>query len=463
MLIAVAGGVIALIVAGGVLLALALIAFAVWAHQYTNVGPNEVLIISGRRGRKGDAGYRIVRGGGTYVRPFREKVQRLSLELMQFDVRSAETYTMHGVQVQVDGVCMVKIDSTDEGIARAAEQFLSRGREDIVRTAMQAVEGHLRGAIGALSIEDIYRERQRLVAAVRTLAGPDLERMGLSIVSLTVRNVSDKQGYLEALGRPRTAQVKRDAIRGEAEAEREAKAARYEADLAIESSRRDFETQRARFKSEGLRASAEADLSYELQQAITRQQVRGEELKVEIVERQKSIELMQAEVERRKRELEAEIVEPALARAREITAVAEAHREQLASDGAGEADALRLKGLAEAEAMAAKAQSWGDYNEAAMADRVLEILPQLAAAVSAPLAQTDKIVMIGGNGSSPGASRITKDVTQIVAELPEVLEALTGMRLEELMKRVPGMKDSGNGGGEAGGPDAVDGDAEELR
>src|SRR2546423_7392652 len=151
---------VALIVAGSVLAGLLLIAFAVWAHQYTKVGPNEVLIISGR----GRAGYRIVRGGGTYVRPFREKVQRLSLELMQFDVRTAETYTMHGVPVQIDAVCMVKIEGTDEGIGRAAEQFLSRGREDIVRTAMQAVEGHMRAAIGALSIEDIYRERQRLVA-----------------------------------------------------------------------------------------------------------------------------------------------------------------------------------------------------------------------------------------------------------------------------------------------------------
>ncbi|TMK63851.1 MAG: flotillin family protein [Actinobacteria bacterium] len=454
MVVALAGGFVALIIAGGVLLALALIAFAVWAHQYTNVGPNEVLIISGRRGRRKGPGYRIVRGGGTYVRPFREKVQRLSLELMQFDVRSAETYTMHGVPVQVDGVCMVKISSSDEGIARASEQFLSRGREDIVRTAMQAVEGHMRAAIGALSIEDIYRERQRLVAAVRTLAGPDLERMGLETVSLTIRNVADKQGYLEALGRPRTAQVKRDAIRGEAEAEREAKAARYAADLAIEDSRRAYETERARYKAEGLRASAEADLSYELQRAITRQQVRAEELKVEIVERQKAIELMQAEVERRKRELEAEVIEPALARAREITAVADAHREEAAAMGAGEADALRLKGLAEAEAMAAKARSWGDYNEAAITDRVLEVLPALASAVSAPLAQTDKIVMIGGNGSSPGASRITKDVTQIVAELPEVLEALTGLNLEELAKRVPGVKGSG---------DAVDGDAEEVR
>src|SRR3954449_2172219 len=368
-----------------VLAGLLVIAFAVWAHQYTKVGPNEVLVISGRR-----KGYRIVRGGGTYVWPFREKVQRLSLELMQFDVRSAETYTMHGVPVQVDGVCMVKIDSSDKGIERAGTQFLSRGQEDIVRTAMQAVEGHLRGAIGALSIEDIYRERQRLVAAVRTLAGPDLDSMGLEIVSLTIRNVADKQGYLEALGRPRTAQVKRDAIRGEAEAEREAKEARYRADTAIQQARRDYEVQKSSFAAEGRRAEAESELSYDLQRAITRQQVRAHELQVEIIERQKAIELMQAEVDRRRSELEAEIVEPALAQARAIQAEAEARREELAALGAGEADAIRLKGLAEAEAMAAKARSWGDYNEAAITDRVLGILPEIAAAVSAPLARTEK-------------------------------------------------------------------------
>ena len=254
--------VLALIIVGSVAAALLLIAFAVWAHQYTKVGPNEVLIISGRGGRKRDGrGYRIVRGGGTYVRPFREKVQRLSLELMQFDVRTAETYSMHGVPVQVDGVCMVKIDGTDEGIERAAEQFLSRGREDIVRTAMQAVEGHMRSAIGSLSIEDVYRERQRLVAAVRDLVEPDLHRMGLEVVSLTVRNINDSRGYIEALGRPRTAQVKRDAIRGEAEAEREAKDARYKADLAIEQSRRDYEVERAHFKAQGQQASAGSTIS----------------------------------------------------------------------------------------------------------------------------------------------------------------------------------------------------------
>jgi flotillin len=445
--------VLALIIVGAVLAVLALVAFAVWAHQYTKVGPNEVLIISGRR----PAGYRILRGGGTYVRPFREKVQRMSLELMQFDVRVPETYTAHGVPVQIDAVCMVKIDSSDEGVERAAEQFLSRGREDIVRTAMQAIDGHVRAAVGGLSIEDIYRERQRLVASVRELAEPDLSRMGLAIVSLTVRSVADKQGYLEALGRPRTAQVKRDAIRGEADAEREARAARYEADLAIEASRRDYEVRRAGFKAEGQRARAEADLAYSLQEALTRQQVRAEELGIEIVERRRAIELMEAEVQRRRHELAAEIVEPALARAREIHAVAESERERAAALGAGEADALRLKGLAEAEAMAAKAQSWGNYNEAAITDRVLEILPELAAAVSAPLARTDKIVMIGGDGSSTGASKITADVTQIVAQLPEVLEALTGRKFGDLTRSVRGLPD------DEPPPADADGHAEEVR
>jgi flotillin len=427
-----------LIVGGAALAVLLLIAFAIWAHQYTKVGPNEVLVISGRK-RRGK-GYRIIRGGGTFVWPFREKVQRLSLELLQFDVRTGETYSTHGVPIQVDGVCMVKVDSSDEGVEHAAEQFLSRGREDIVRTAMQAVEGHLRSAIGSLSIEDIYRERHRLVAKVRELVEPDLDAMGLQIVSLTIRNVTDKQGYIEALGRPRTAQVKRDAIRGEAEAEREARAARYAADTEIEASRRDFETKRSTYELEVQNQKAQADLAYELQRAITSQQVRAEQLQIEIVERHKAIELMQAEVDRRRRELEAQVLEPAQAEARKIEVLAEAEKERLAALGSGEADAERLRGLAEAEAMAAKAKAWGGYNEAAIADRLFSILPQLASAVSEPLSRTDKIVMIGGNGSGPGAARISGEVAKIVAELPEMLEALTGVKLEDLLKRVPGVE-----------------------
>jgi flotillin len=419
-----------------------LIGFIVWAHQYTKAGPNEVLIISGRRPRKGPdggaVGYRIVRGGGTYVRPFGEKVARLSLELMQFDVRTGETYSMHGVPMQVDGVCMVKVDPSDDGIQLAAEEFLSRGRDDIARTAQQAVEGHLRAAVGGHSIEDVYRERARLVDATKSLVEPDLSKMGLEVVSLTIRQITDKQGYLEALGRPRTAQVKRDAIQGEAEAEREAKAARYAADIAIQESRRDYEVQKASFKEEGQKAGAQADLAYDLQRAVAQQQVRAQELQVEIIERQKAIELMEAEVARRINELEAEVLEPAKAEARKIEALAEARKEELAAQGAGEADAVRLRGMAEAEAMMAKAGAWGKYNEAAIADRLLSILPQLAAAVAEPLSKTEKIVMIGGgNGDGIGAHRVTQDVMKIVAELPEVIESLTGKRLDELVKALP--------------------------
>jgi flotillin len=445
---------VALIVAGSIALGLLIVAFIVWAHQYTKAGPNEVLIISGRRPQKGPdgelVGYRIVRGGGTYVRPFREKVQRLSLELMQFDVRTGETYSMHGVPLQVDGVCMVKIDPSDRGVQLAAAQFLAGGRDDIARTAQQAVEGHLRAAVGAQSIEQVYRARAQLVSATKELVGPDLERMGLEVVSLTIRQITDKQGYLEALGRPRTAEVKRDAIRGEAEAEREAKAARYSADTSIEESRRDYEIQKASFKEEGQKAVAQADLAYDLQRAISQQAVRAQELQVEIVERQKAIELMEAEVRRRVNELEAEVIEPAKSEARKIEALAEARKEELAAQGAGEADAVRLRGMAEAEAMTAKAGAWGQYNEAAIADRLLSILPQLAAAVSEPLSKTDKIVMIGGNGGDGGgvgAHRVTRDVMQIVAELPEVLESLTGKRLDELVKALPA---TGRGNGGAG-------------
>jgi flotillin len=434
---------VALIVAASVLAGLLILAFIVWAHQYTKAGPNEVLIISGRRQRRGPdgekVGYRIVRGGGTYVRPFGEKVQRLSLELMQFDVRTSETYSMHGVPVQVDGVCMVKVDPSEEGIQLAAEQFLSRGRDDIVRTAQQAMEGHLRAAVGAHSIEDVYRERAKLIAATKSQASPDLEAMGLEIVSLTIRSITDKQGYLEALGRPRTAEVKRDAVRGEAEAEQQAKAARFAADASIEESRRDFELRKSSFRQEGQQALAKADLAYDLQRAITQQEVRAQELQVEIVERQKAIELMEAEVRRRVNELEAEIVEPAKSEARKIEALAEARKEELAAQGAGEADATRLRGNAEAEAMMAKAEAWAKYSDGAIADRLLTILPELAAAVAEPLSKTEKIVMISdGSGDGVGAHKITRDVMKIVAEMPEVLEALTGKRLDDLVKALPG-------------------------
>ncbi len=408
---------------------------AVWAWRFTKAGPNEVLIVSGRKrtyqdaeGKKQATGYRMVRGGGTFVWPARERVQRLSLELLTVEVRTPEAYTAQGVKVMVDAVAQVKVKSDDESIVRAAEQFLSTGSETIRRVALQVIEGHLRAVLGTLSVEDVYLKRAEFAVAVKEASRPDFEAMGLDIISLTVRHVADEQGYLEAVGKPRVALVKREAAVAEAEAERISAIARLEAEERVEAKR--FELQKVK---------AEADLSYDLQRTKTEQLVKEEQ-----------ITLQKREIERKQHELEAEVQKPADAEKARIMTLAEAEKFHLESEGAGraaairatgsaEAEVLKAQGVAEAEAMGKKAVSWKQYNEAAVTDRFISILPELAAAVSEPLSRTEKIVVVGnGNGhGGSGVSKITADVAEIIAQLPTVVESLSGVKLEELMSKVP--------------------------
>lgn len=442
-------------IAAGVVLAGA--AFAVWALRYTKVGPNEVLIISGRRrtvpdpsGGRRTVGYRLVHGGGTFVWPIKEKVQRMSLELMTLDVRTPEVYTAMAVPVTVDGVAQIKVKGDDASIALAAEQFLSRSREEVMRTLLQTLEGHMRAILGTMVVEEIYRGRQELARRVREAAAEDLGKMGMEIISLTIRNVTDSQGYLEALARPRIAQVKRDAVKGEAEAEWEAQQARFAADTRIEAARRDMEISKAGFEAEVKRKRAEADLSYDLQRFKIAQQVKAEEIQVGIVEKQKAVELQAQEILRREKELVATVLKPAEAERQKVELLAEAEHYRLKAEGQGKAEEIRArgtaeaavikeKGLAEAEAMLRKADSWGRYNEAAISELFINILPQLARAVSEPLARTEKIVVVGSDGKGTGASRIAGDVAQVVAQLPAVIESLTGIKLQKLLERLPAL------------------------
>ncbi len=434
---------------------LAVGALVLWAVRYTTVGPNEALIVSGRRrrvrlpdGTVRTVGYRLVLGGGTFVWPVREKVQRLSLELMTLEVRTAEVYTAHAIPITVDGVAQVRVRGDEAGIATAAQQFLSRSREDIMRTVQQTLEGHLRAAIGTMTVEEIYRSRDTLARTAREAAAGDLAAMGLEIVSLTIRTIADSQGYLEALARPRIAQVKRDAVKAEAEAEREAQQTRLAAEVEVERARRDLEVRRAAYEAEVAAQRAQADLAYELHRHRISQQVKAEQMQVSIVEKDKAIELESREILRREKELEAQVLKPAQVERERVQLLAEAERHRLAAEAAGraegirttgaaEADALRLKGIAEAEAMEQKARSWSQYTEAALADLVIRILPDLARAVAEPLTRTDKIVLIG-NGEGAGASRVTGEVTRVLAQLPAVVEALTGVKLDALLRRLPG-------------------------
>jgi flotillin len=201
-----------------------------YASRYTKSGPNQVLVISGIKrkmvepdGTTREVGFRIVKGGGRFVWPIFEKVDILSLELLTIDVQTPEVYTSKGVPVKVDGVAQIKVKGDDVSIATAAEQFLSKGVDDIKNIAMQTLEGHLRAILGTMTVEEIYQNRDAFASKVQEVAAGDMANMGLTIVSFTIRDIRDTQGYLDALGKPRIAQVKRDAIIAQAEADRDSR------------------------------------------------------------------------------------------------------------------------------------------------------------------------------------------------------------------------------------------------
>ena len=464
----------------------------VWASRYTKVGPNQVLVVSGRKHRIAEAdgtvvarGFRIVKGGGTFVMPVVEKVDLLSLELLTIDVQTPEVYTSKGVPVRVDGVAQIKVKGDDISIATAAEQFLSKGTEDIKNIATQTLEGHLRAILGTMTVEDIYQNRDAFASKVQEVAAGDMANMGLSIVSFTIRDIRDGQGYLEALGKPRIAQVKRDAQIAQAEADRDAmirsaqatqagQEAKFAADTKIAEAQRDYQSNVAQYQAAVNQKKAEADLAYDLQKYKTGQLVKAEEVQVNIIEKQKQIELQQQEIMRKQRELEANVQKPADAERYKVETLATATKFQLETEAAGaasaakakgfataevnkatglaEAEANRARGLAEAaiieaqgrataEAMKQKAESFKQYNEAAVIEMIIRILPDVASKISEPLSKTEKMVIINnGNGIGGGASKLTGDITQIISQLPPILESLTGIKFETLLQQVPALR-----------------------
>ena len=468
------------------------IGIAVVLSRYTKVGPNEVLILSGRKHRIRDAdgtevtrGFRIVKGGGAFVYPVVEKVDILSLELLTIDVQTPEVYTSKGVPVRVDGVAQIKVKGDDISIATAAEQFLSKGTDDIKNIATQTLEGHLRAILGTMTVEDIYQNRDAFASKVQEVAAGDMANMGLSIVSFTIRDIRDSQGYLEALGKPRIAQVKRDAQIAQAEADRDAlirssaatqagQEAKFAADTRIADAQRDYQSNLAQFQAAVNQKKAESDLAYDLQKYKTGQLVKAEEVQVNIIEKQKQIELQQQEILRKQRELEANVQKPADAERYRVEALANATKYQLETEAAGAASAARAKGFAAAEvvkatglaeaeanqarglaeaaviqaqgkataeAMKQKAESFKQYNEAAVIEMIVRILPELAGRISEPLSKTERMVIINsGNGPGGGASKLTGDITQIMSQLPPVLESLTGVRFEKLLEQVPALR-----------------------
>ncbi len=357
---------VALLAVFGIVLVV-IIFMAIWASRYTKVGPNQVLVVSGRKHRYVDPdgsvqlrGFRIVKGGGTFVIPVIEKVDLLSLELLTIDVQTPEVYTSKGVPVRVDGVAQIKVKGDDVSISTASEQFLSKGMDEIKNIAMQTLEGHLRAILGTMTVEEIYQNRDAFASKVQEVAAGDMANMGLGIVSFTIRDIRDSQGYLDALGKPRIAQVKRDAVIAQAEADRDAmikssqatqagQEAKFVADTKIAEAQRDYQSNVAQYQAAVNQKKAEADLAYDLQKFKTGQLVKAEEVQVSIIEKQKQIELQQQEILRRQRELEATVQKPADAERYKVETLANARKFQLETEAAGAASATKATGFAGAD------------------------------------------------------------------------------------------------------------------
>merc|ERR1711937_850065 len=362
--------------------------------------------------------------------------------------------TAQGVPLTVTGVAQVKIMKNADLLQTASEQFLGKKEHEIKSTVLQTLEGHLRAILGTLTVEEVYMDRDQFASLVREVAAPDVGRMGIEILSFTIKDVYDNVTYLASLGKAQTAAVKRDAEIGVAQANRDAgireaeceKAAmdvKYNTDTKIEDNSRAFKLQKANFDKEVNTAKAEAQLAYELQAAKIQQKIRNEEIQIQVVERRKQIEIEEQEIKRKEKELTATVKLPAEAEAFKVQTVAEGNRtrvvetakadgEKIKLIGGAEARAVEAVGRAEAESMRMKASAYKQYGDAAIMSLVLDALPQIAAEVSAPLAKTDQIVLIGGN------DRTTEEINKLVGTLPPAIQALTGVDLTGALGKIPG-------------------------
>jgi flotillin len=457
--------------------------FAFWA-RYKTVSPDEAMIVTGsflgtrnvltdETGRK----IKIVRGGGAFILPVFQQSQFLSLLSHKLDVSTPEVYTEQGVPVMADGVAIIKIGGSVEDVATAAEQFMGKPTEALKGEAQEVLEGHLRAILGSMTVEEVYRNRDKFAQEVQGVAAKDLKKMGLQIVSFTIKDLRDKHGYLDALGKPRIAAVKRDAEIAEAQAVRDARIQKAQAeeegqkaellrDTNIAEAGKDKELKIASFKREQDQAKAEADQAYHIQEARSKQSVVEEQMKVELVRKEREIDLEAKEILRREKQYDAEVKKKADAdryaveqaaeadkakRLREadalqyrIEAEAKAMAEQKRLDGLAVADAerakgtaeaevIRLRGLAEAEAKQKLAEAFEKFGEAAVLDIIVKMLPELAGKIAEPIKSIDKITVVD-TGHGEGAARVSNYVTSLMATAPEMLKSVSGIDLDKLVK-----------------------------
>lgn len=482
-----------LIIISAILLVIFLLIFGVLA-MWRKVPQDKAMVVTGLKKR-------VISGGGGFVVPLLERTDRISLENMKIEVKTQGALTEQGVDILADGVAVIKVKSDKESILASMEQF-NTGSENktisiIASIAKDVLEGKLREIISKLTVEEIYKDREKFASQVQEVAALDLAEMGLEIKAFTIRDINDDNGYLQALGKKRIAEVKKDAMIAEAESAKETKirtaeatrqgeAARLLAETQIAEATKEKELKIQTYRKEQESAKAISDLAYQIetnkvQKEVTDTQMQVEivrklkeaevtdaEMKVEIVKKQREIELAEQEATRRERELDATVVKQADAEkykkekeaealkykdiqdaqakaetiklesmasadAKRVQGIAEA--EIIKQKGMAEVEIIREKGKAEAEAMMKKAEAFKQYNDAAVMQMIVEKLPEIAKSVSEPLSKTEKIVIVdSGAGEGKGAAKVSGYVTDIISSLPETVQALTGIDIIDTFK-----------------------------
>ncbi len=435
------------------------------ATLFRRAGPHEAIIVYGFRGT------RIVKGGGTVVFPMLESSRTLSLELMSFDVApKQDLYTRQGVAVTVEAVAQIKVKSDPESIQTAAEQFLTKTpeeREGLIRLVM---EGHLRGIIGQLTVEQIVKEPEMVGDRMRSTCADDMNKMGLEVISFTIKEVRDKNEYISNMGKPDVSRIRRDADVATAEAERDTAIKRAEAQRDAATAKaladqqrilaetlsltkqaeaqRDLDIKKAEYIETVKKQQAQADKAYELETNVMQQQVIAEAVKVQEVEKHAQVKVQEEEIQRRSNELVATVIKEAEVERHKIETLAAAEKQRLISEAEGRAAAIRAqgeaeaditfkKGEAEARAMNIKAEAYQQYNQVAIVDKLISSLPEVVQAMASPLSKVDKITIVStGNGDSVGLDKLSGDMAKIAAQVPVLFEALSGMRMSDLLSKV---------------------------
>ncbi|ANU17403.1 flotillin [Planococcus maritimus] len=454
-------GIISILIVILILAAIAGAGYFFWMKiRYRTAKSNEALIITGPKlgDPKKDTNIftddegrsmKIIRGGGYLLRRFQTSTP-VNLTSFQLKLSTPRVYTNAGVPIVADAVAMVKVADTLNGIANYAEQFLGKKQDEIEREIIEVLGSNLRAILSKMTVEDINSDREKFNTDVQEIAQKQLDLMGFKITSLgltDLRDADEDNGYLENLGRPRIAEVRKQAEIAEANTEREtrihraqtdqeAKEEEYKRQISIAESRKSKDLKDAAFKEETERARAKSEQSYELEKAKLAMEIQEEELNMQFMERERAVRLEEEESKVRKTKADAsyyETTRTAEAEARRSVIDGEAKAKIKRDEGAAEAEVIRERGKAEAESRKLLAEAMEEHGDVIIAEKLIDMLPVFAEKVAQPLNNIDSVKIID-SGNGQGVPSFGRSVTQTMVDMQEPLKEMTGIDIAEMLK-----------------------------